>query len=69
MRLERPAMPALRGVAKDTLDPRHEGFALFAARLDGGADLFVADGIDVIETEVFKFAAGPAHAEAVRDGA
>ncbi len=70
MRLStRPVMPAsLRPSRRTLLDPRHEGFALFAARLDGGADLFVADGIDVFETEVFQFAANLAHAETVRDG-
>ena len=55
-------------VAQGRLDARHEGFALFAAGLDGGADLFESDGIDVLEAEVFEFAANLAHAEAVRDG-
>jgi len=55
-------------VAQNAFNSRHEGFALFAARLDGYADLFVSDGIDVFETEVFEFAANLAHAEPVRDG-
>ena len=41
---------------------RHERFAFLAARLDGGANLLVSDGIDVFETEVFEFAANFAHA-------
>jgi hypothetical protein len=57
-----------QAVAEHALDARHEGFALFAAGLDGDADLLVSDGIDVLEPEVFQFAANFAHAEAVRDG-
>ena len=55
-------------VAKDAFDARHEGFALFAARFNGDANLLVTDGIDVFEAEVFEFAANFAHAEAMCDG-
>ena len=58
----------LEAVAQHAFDPRHESFAGFAARFDGGADLLVSDGIDVLETEVFEFAANLAHAETVGDG-
>ena len=58
----------LEAVAEHAFDARHESFAVFAARLDGGADLLVSDGIDIFETEVFEFAANLAHAETVRDG-
>ena len=39
-----------------------------AARLDGGQDLFVGVGLEVLEGEVFQLAADLAHAEAVGDG-
>ena len=42
-------------------------FAFLAARLDGVLDLVVGDGIDVLEGEVFEFAANFAHAQPVRD--
>ena len=43
-------------------------FAFLAARLDGVLDLVVGDGIDVLEGQVFEFAANFAHAQAMRDG-
>ncbi len=52
-------------------DPLHfgqKGFAFLAARLDGVLDLVVGDGIDVLERQVFQFAADLAHAQAVGDG-
>ena len=52
----------------DALHLGQEGFALFAAGLDGVLDLVVGDGVDILEGEVFKFAANLAHAQAVRDG-
>src|ERR1700690_3231118 len=58
----------LEAVAQHAFNPRHEGLSLFAARLDGNADLLESDGIDVFKTEVFEFAANLAHAETVRDG-
>ncbi len=39
-----------------------------AARLDGAQDLLVGVRLQVLEREVFEFAANLAHAEAVRDG-
>ena len=46
---------------------RQKRFAFFAARLDGVLDLVVGDGIDVLEGQVFEFAANFAHAQAMRD--
>jgi uncharacterized damage-inducible protein DinB len=58
-----------QAVAQHAFHARHESFALFAARLDRDPNLLVSNGIDVLETQVFEFAANLAHAETVRDGA
>ena len=52
----------------DALHFGQKRLAFLAARLDGVLDLVVGDGIDVLEGQVFEFAADFAHAQAVRDG-
>ncbi len=52
----------------DGLDLREKGFAFLTARFNGIFDLVVSDGVDVLEGEVFEFAANFAHTETMGDG-
>ena len=54
-------------LVQDGIDVAEKLFALLAVRFHGGADLIVADGIDIAKGEIFEFAANFAHAEAVRE--
>ena len=52
----------------DLLHLGQKRLAFLAAGFDGVLHLVVGDGIDVLEGQVFQFAADLAHAQAVRDG-